>query len=174
MKYLNGEVTLRTLHIFLTLWLVPMATVTAQSHSTQWPLDSGSRVRIRAPIFSDKTREGTVLKIDGDSLHFRPWRDSISTAAVALHDITRLDVHQGTHARKLKGALLGFALAGGITAGITAATWKQSPGLALDFGRGGDAAFTGFFAGIAGGVVGLLVGASETDTWAPVKLPDRN
>ena len=174
MKYFNGEVTLRSLHIFLTLWLVPMATVTAQSRSTQWPLDSGSRVRIQGPIFSDKAREGTVLRTDGDTLRFRPWRDTVSSSAVGLHDITRLDVHQGTHSRKLKGALIGFALVGGITAAIKAATWKQPPGLGLDFGRGGDAAFDGFFAGIAGGVVGLLVGASETDTWVPVKLPNRN
>lgn len=174
MKYFKGEVTLRTLHIFLTLWLVPMATVTAQSRSTQWPLDSGSRVRIQAPVFSDKTRQGTVLRIDGDSLRFRPWRDTASTAAVGVHDITQLDVQQGTHGRKLKGALLGFALAGGITAGITAATWKKSTGMGIDFGRGGDAAFAGFFAGIVGGVVGFVAGAFETDTWAPVKLPDRN
>ena len=173
MKYFNGEVTLRTLHIFLTLWLVPMAAVTAQSKSTQWPLDSGSRVRIQAPVFSDKTRQGTVLRIDGDSLRFRPWRDTVTSAAVGLRDITNLDVHQGTHGHKLKGALIGFALVGGITAAITAATWKKNPGLGVDFGQGGDAAFSGLFAGIAGGVVGLVVGAYETDTWAPVKLPNR-
>ena len=45
----------------------------------------------------------------GDTLRFRPWRDTASSAAVALHDIARLDVHQGTHGRKLKGALIGFA-----------------------------------------------------------------
>jgi hypothetical protein len=171
MKYFNGEVTLRTLHIFLTLWLVPMATVTAQSRNTQWPLDSGSRVRIQAPIFSGK-REGTVVRTDGDTLHFRARRGTASDA-VALHDIVGIDVHRGTHGRKLKGAVIGFLVAGGIAAGITAATWKQSPGIAIDFGRGGDAAFAGAFAGVAGGLAGLIIGAFETDTWVPVKLPNR-
>jgi len=173
MKYSNGELTMRTLPILMALWLVPTAIATAQSNGAVWPLDSGSRVRIQAPIFTDKTQQGTVLRTDGDTLHFQPWRGT-SSNAVGLHDITRLDVHQGTHGRKLKGALIGFALVGGITAAITAATWKKSSGMGLDFGQGGDAAFAGVFAGLAGGLVGLVVGAYETDTWVPVKLPNRN
>ncbi|MDB4871199.1 MAG: hypothetical protein JWL97_2203, partial [Gemmatimonadales bacterium] len=129
------------------------------------------RVRIQAPIFSGQEQQATVLRTDRDTLHFQPWRGTASNA-VGVNDITRIDVHQGTHGRKLKGALIGFALAGGVTAAITAATWKRTP--SFDFGRGGDAAFAGFFAGVAGGVIGLVAGAIETDTWAPVKLPGRN
>jgi hypothetical protein len=161
---------MRTIQTLLVLLLMPTAIVTAQSKSTAWPLDSGSRVRIQAPIFSDKTREGTVLRTDGDTLRFQPWRGT-SSNAVGVHDIARIDVLQGTHGRKLKGALIGFLVAGGVTAGITAATWKNTSG--FDFGRGGDAAFAGVFAGLAGGLVGLVVGAFETDTWAPVTLPNR-
>jgi hypothetical protein len=164
---------MRSLQIVMVLAVVPFAIATAQSHRAAWPLDSGSRVRIQAPIFHGEEQEATVLRTDGDTLHFQPWRGTASNA-VGVSDITRVDVHQGTHGRKLKGALIGFALVGGVTAAVTAATWKRSSSLSIDFGRGGDAAFAGFFAGIAGGVVGLLVGAIETDTWVPVKLPNRN
>jgi hypothetical protein len=162
---------MRSLQIVMVLAVVPFTIATAQSHRPAWPLDSGSRVRIQAPIFSGQEQQATVLRTDRDTLHFQPWRGTASNA-VGVNDITRIDVHQGTHGRKLKGALIGFALAGGVTAAITAATWKRTP--SFDFGRGGDAAFAGFFAGVAGGVVGLVVGAIETDTWAPVKLPARN
>ena len=163
---------MRSLQIVMVLAVVPFTIATAQSHRAAWPLDSGSRVRIQAPIFSGQEQQATVLRTDGDTLHFQPWRGAGSNV-VGVNDITRIDVHQGTHGRKLKGALIGFALAGGVTAAITAATWKRSPGLSIDFGRGGDAALAGFFAGMAGGVVGLLVGAIETDTWVPVNLPNR-
>jgi hypothetical protein len=167
---LNGKATVRTVHIFLALCLVPTGIATAQSTSARWPLDSGSRVRIQAPIFSDKAQVGTVVKAQGDTLQFRPWRETASTA-VGLRDITRLDVYQGTHGRKTKGTLIGFLLVGGIAAGAAAAAWK--PTASFDFGRGGDAALAGFAGGLAGGLVGFLVGAHETDTWAPVKLPNR-
>ena len=107
----------------------------------------------------------------GDTLLFRPWRETASTA-VGLRDITRLDVFQGTHRRKGKGAIIGFLVAGGIAAGVTAATWKTTAG--FDFGRAGDAAFVGLPVGLLGAVVGMLIGAQETDTWAPVRLPNRN
>jgi hypothetical protein len=161
---------MRAVHIFLTLCLVPTGLATAQSASAQWPLDSGSRVRIQAPIFSDNAQVGTVMKAQGDSLQFRPWRGT-TTTAVGLTDITRLDLYQGTHGRKAKGALIGFLVGSGIAAGVAAATWKQTA--SFDFGRGGDAAFAGLFGGLAGGLVGFLVGAHETDTWIPVRLPNR-
>jgi hypothetical protein len=158
--------------------LVP-ALVAAQETASvpEWPLDSGSRVRIQAAAFSGQTQQGIVVSTRADTLHFQPWRGTGSDA-VGLNDITRLDILHGTHSHKLAGALIGFALAGGLTAGITAATWKKPSGTGfmpgLDFGRGGDAAFGGLLAGLLGGVVGLLVGTHETETWVPVKLPNRS
>jgi hypothetical protein len=113
---------------------------------------------------------GTVVKARSDTLQFRPWRGTTSTA-VGLTDISRLDLYQGTHGRKAKGALIGFLVGGGIAAGVAAASWK--PTASFDFGRGGDAALAGFAGGLAGGLVGFLVGAHETDTWIPVRLPNR-
>ncbi len=162
---------MRTLLILVALCLVPAGIAIAQSASAQWPLDSGSRVRIHSPVFSDNPQQGTVMATQGDTLMFRPWRGTASIT-VGLRDITRLDVFQGTHSRKGKGALIGFLVAGGIAAGVTAATWKKTAN--FDFGRGGDAALVGVPVGLLGAVVGMLIGARETDTWVPVRLPNRN
>jgi hypothetical protein len=125
-------------------------------------------VRIQSPIFSDKTQHGIVMRTQADTLHFRAGSGTANTA-VGLHDITSIDVLQGTHSRKAKGAILGFALGAGLAAGIQAATWKRTNG--FDFGRGGDAALMALPGGLIGGLVGLLVGAQETETWVHVKLP---
>jgi hypothetical protein len=162
---------MRTVHMMVALCLAPMGAAIAQSGNAQWPLDSGSRVRIQSPIFNDKGRIGTVASTEADTLHFRAGLGTASTA-VGLHDITSIDVLRGTHTRKTKGALLGFALGAGIAAGIQAATWKKTNG--FDFGRGGDAAFMALPGGMAGGLVGLLVGAQQTETWVHVELPHRN
>jgi hypothetical protein len=161
---------MRTIHILVVFSLAPMGVAIAQSGSAQWPVDSGSRVRIQSPIFSGKTQQGTVVSTLLDTLNFRPGFSTVSTA-VGLRDITSIDVLQGTHSRKAKGALLGFALGAGIAGGIAAATWKKTNG--FDFGRGGDAAIYALPGGLVGGVVGLLVGAQTTETWVPVNLPRR-
>ena len=142
---------MRTVHILVALCLAPMGVAMAQSASAQWPLDSGSRVRIQSPIFSDKTQHGTVLSTRADTLHFWAGGGTASTA-VGLHDITSIDVLQGAHSRKAKGALLGFALGAGIAAGVQAATWKKTNG--FDFGRGGDAALMALPGGLVGGLIG--------------------
>jgi hypothetical protein len=128
-------------------------------------------VRIRSPLFSDKTQHGTVVSTQADTLHFLAGVGAVSTA-VGLHDLTSIDILQGTHSRKGKGTLIGFALGAGIAAGISAAAWKKTTG--FDFGRAGDAAFYAVPGGIVGAVVGMLVGAQKTETWVPVKLPYRN
>jgi hypothetical protein len=80
-----------------------------------------------------------------------------------------MEVARGTHTRKAKGALLGFLIAGGATALITAATWKDTNG--FDFGRWGDAAFAGGFLGIVGAGVGTVVGMRATQSWESVPIP---
>lgn len=162
---------MRTVQILIALCLAPLEVAMAQSGSAQWPLDSGSRVRIQSSIFSGKTQQGTVVSTRADTLNFRP-RFSPVSSAVGLRDIASIDVLQGTHSHKGKGALLGFALGAGIAAAIESATWKPTSG--FDFGRGGDAALVALPGGLVGAVVGMLVGAQKTETWVPVNLPQRN
>jgi hypothetical protein len=158
---------MRTARVLVALCLVPTVSVMAQSVRTQWPLDSGSKVRIQSIIFGD-TQTGTLVSTQADTLHFRPGFGT-ATTAVGLHDIASIDVFQGKHSRKTKGALWGFVLGAGFAAGFEAATWKETSG--FDFGRGGDAALMALLGGLIGGVVGLLLGAHETENWARVKLP---
>ena len=161
---------MRTVLILVAFCLAPVEVAMAQS-GAQWPLDSGSRVRIQSPLFNGKTQQGTVMSTGADTLNFRAGLGTVSTA-VGLNDITSIDVLQGTHTRAGKGALIGFALGAGIAAGIQAATWKKTT--TFDFGRGGDAAMVAVPGGLVGGLVGLLFGARETETWVHVNLPNRN
>jgi hypothetical protein len=162
---------MRTVHILVAFCLAPMGVAIAQSGSVEWPLDPGSRVRIQSPIFSDKTQHGTVVSTQTDTLRFRAGAGAVNTA-LGLHDIISIDVLQGTHSHKARGAFIGFALGAGLAAGIQAATWKKTT--SFDFGRGGDAAMVALPGGLIGGVIGFLVGAQEKETWAHVNLPQRN
>jgi hypothetical protein len=166
-----GEMTMRSLHIFVAALLLPMGVAKAQSLAAQWPLDSGSRVRIQSPIFSNKAQQGTVMSTRGDTLLFQSGL-AAATTAIPLRDITSIDILQGRHTRKAKGALLGFVLGAGTAAAYAAATWKRSNG--FDFGRDGDAAVMAVPGGLVGGLVGLLIGAQETESWMRVKVPSGN
>jgi hypothetical protein len=139
-------------------------------------VQSGSRVRILSPVFGDKAQTVTVISSSPESLVFRLNAGS-EPQTLKPSTITRMDVSTGTRAHKLKGALIGFAT-GALLGGIVGyATWqkptcKDTSGgfgcIAFDFGRGGDAAFAAGGVGILGTIVGTLIGARKTDTWAPV------
>jgi hypothetical protein len=133
-------------------------------------VDAGSRVRIAAPAFGPEKRVGTVMSLARDTLVFRydaqPGYQSVPTS-----EITTLEVSSGRHSRKAKATLIGMVLGAGIAAGIQAATWKRTT--SFDFGRGGDAALAAVPGALAGGMIGLLVGAHQTESWAPVNLPRR-
>ena len=151
--------------------MTPVAWISQISQSGVIQVDTGSRVRIAAPVFGPGKRVGTVVSLTRDTLVLRQGANT-ALQPVATSEITALDVSAGTHTRKSKGALLGFVLGAGIAAGIQAATWKKTNG--FDFGRGGDAALMALPGGLIGAVVGMLVGAQETDTWVHVELPHRN
>ena len=162
---------MRAPQILLMLSLAP-ATIVAQSTTASWPLESGSRVRIQTAVFN-KPKIGTVVAAQGDTLVFRAPKDATANP-IGVNDITRLDISQGSHTRRLRGLLIGFT-AGAVVAGaIGAATYKESTCFAcIDFGRWGDAALLGTFGGMIGSIAGLVVGSSQTETWVPVALPRR-
>lgn len=149
----------------------------AQSPGGSEPqVQSGSRVRIVSPVFGEKSQTATVVSYSPESLVFRLDAGS-APQTLSTSTITRMDISTGTRAHKLKGALLGFAT-GAILGGVVAyATWQpptcKNPSggygcIALDFGRGGDAAFAAGAVGVLGTIVGTLIGAQHRDTWAPV------
>jgi len=52
----------------------------------------------------------------------------------------------------------------------TVGFWKKSNN-EFDFGRWGDAAFVGVPSALAGGLIGLLIGAPASETWKTIPLP---
>jgi hypothetical protein len=152
--------------------VVPSLSAGQAAPIPDWPLTPGLRVRVLSAVLGDKQQTGSVVSATSDTVVFLAAKQSASTA-LSTPNIAWIEVARGTHTHKLKGGLIGFALGGALAAGYTAATWKKSTTIGLDFGRGGDAAFVGVFGGLVGGLVGLLVGSQETDTWVPVKLPNR-
>jgi hypothetical protein len=151
--------------------MTPVAGMAQTSQPDVIQVDSGSRVRVAAPVFGRRKQVGTVVSLTRDTLLLREGADPIFQP-VATSEITALDVASGTHTRKGKGALLGFVLGAGIAGGISAMSWQKTSD--FDFGRAGDAAFYAVPGGLIGAVVGMLAGAQQTETWVPVNLPRRN
>jgi hypothetical protein len=150
----------------------PLAVGAQEAVNSSWPLASGSRVRILSPVLGEKKEQGTVVSMTSESILFRQ-KSAQASQSLGVNAITQMDVSRGTHSRKLKGAGLGFVIAGLASAAITAATWQKPKDcfMCMDFGRAGDSAFIGAFGGAVGAVVGLLVGARQTETWEPVYIP---
>lgn len=152
----------------ILLTLSAVSTAFAQSNgSANWAPPSGSKVRLTSPALRQQ-ETGSLISADNDSVVVR-LKNFVNPYVVQTSNVTRLEVARGTHTNKAKGALVGFLLAGGITAALTAATWHQSRD--FDFGRWGDAAFYGGFAGLVGAGVGFAVGIPATDTWERVPIP---
>jgi hypothetical protein len=163
---------MRIIPMLSTIVLVAPLAMPAQAVNSSWPLATGSKVRILTPVLGDKKEQGTVVSVTNESILFRE-KSAQSTQSLGINTITQLDVSRGTHSNKLKGAGWGFVIGSVAAAGITAATWKKPKDcfMCMDFGRAGDSAFAGGLGGIVGSVVGLLVGARQTETWVSVDIP---
>ena len=164
---------MRIIPMLCTIALVtPLVAGAQEPSNSSWPLATGSRVRILSPVLGDNKEQGTVVSMTRESIVFQQ-KSVNAPQSLGVNAISQIDVSQGTHSRKLKGFGWGFAIGAGLAAGITAATWQKPKDcvFCMDFGRGGDAAMAAPFGGVLGGVVGLLFGARQTETWVPVDIP---
>ena len=159
---------------FTALMFVAVATApsfaAAQSTASAWPPAVGSRVRLTAVALGGKRETGILVSANKDSVSFRP-ASLDNSVSFRTADVTHLEVSQGTHTRKAKGALLGFLIVGGITGGLVAATWDKDHTGFIDFGRWGDAAIVGGELGLLGALVGTIVGSRATESWHTVSVP---
>jgi len=168
---------MRHISTFYAIALAVPALASAQTAGNlMWPVQAGSRVRILSPVLGDERQTVTVVSSTSDAL---VYRQNSQAAAQTLSSgaITRMEISTGTRAHKAKGALIGL-FAGAALGGIIGyATWQRptckdpnSPFgcIAIDFGRGGDAAFAGGLGGMLGTLVGALIGIHSMDTWVPV------
>ena len=157
----------------------PSLAAAQTSSGPEWPVQAGSRVRILSPVLGDERQTVTVVSSTSDALVYRQ-NSQAAPQTLSSGAIARMEISTGTRAHKAKGALIGL-LAGAAVGGIIGyATWQRptckDPNnsfgcIAIDFGRGGDAAFAGGFGGILGTIVGALVGIHSTDIWVPVTVP---
>lgn len=157
----------------------PLLSVAQTPIKSDWPLDSGARVRILTPFLGDHSQTVTVVSATRDMLVFRQGSEP-ATQSVGTPQITRLEVATGTHANKLKGALIGL-LAGAAGGAIFGSATSQRPApcqpqqfcLNLDFGRGAATAAGAAAGAVVGTLAGMLIGIHQTDTWTPVAVPVR-
>lgn len=159
----NKEVTMRTVILAFTLsLLVPNADLGAQATP---PLETGSRIRVRAPDAGANKLVGSYLGTVADTL--RVQLEELSyVRSIPISSVVALETSRGRKSNALKG--LGFGFLGGAGAGLVV-------GLAVDETEGLNrlqliGLSTGFF-GACGAVVGLLAGAMITsERWEEVSL----
>ena len=153
---------------WVVIGLVPALAAAQTTVAPAWPLDSGARIRVLSPMFG--SRVGAVLSNTADTLTFRPERES-KTFAVATANIRKLDVSQGQRTNAVKGMGIGF-LVGAVTGAVLAGATYSCDGYCV-FDQGAAIGVGAGFLGLAGGLVGLMAGASPKDTWVPVALPGK-
>ena len=145
------------------------------------PVAAGSRVRIASPLFGGAKQIGTVVSVSRDTLILRQGIAAVDRS-IATSDIAAVDVSKGMHSRKAKGALWGMLIGAGAGAVIGYATYKDPPPCDIDFcwnvnfgpaSKESNAAFAGVLVGLLGSLVGTIVGAHETEGWAPATVGAR-
>jgi hypothetical protein len=155
--------------------MTPAAGISQMSRPDIIQVDTGSRVRIAAPVFGPKKQVGTVVSLTRDTLVLRRGAN-IAAQPVAKSDITALEVSSGTHTNKAKGALWGLLIGAGSGA-ILGYTLYSPPkcdnqvfGCIVIIGpdsKGSNAAFSAVAGGVFGLLAGTLFGMRATETWVP-------
>jgi len=145
-----------------------------------WPVASGTRVRVLSPMLGDNKQVGVAVSATRDTLSFRREKQPAYTS-LSTSDIRQLEIPQGTHTRRLKGALIGF-LVGAAGGGALGAGLHKDPPPCTDIvvcavqgifetSRSTDALIGAGVVGVLGAIVGTLVGGRAVDTWVPVAVP---
>jgi len=162
---------MKTFALIIVGLILTADAVVAQS-SASWPPPVGVRVRVQSPVLGVQKHTGTLISANADSIVLRPVQLT-NSVGVPTADVTRMEVMTGTHTRRLKGTLMGLAIAGGTGFALAAATWHKPKDccFVMDFGRYGDAAFIGSFTGILGALGGFIAGSFATETWQTVDVP---
>jgi hypothetical protein len=124
----------------------------------------GSRIRLQAPTVVTERIEGTVIRVDAESLLV--GGNDRAPVSVPRQAITRLEVSTGRHGH----ALLGMGIGAAIGAGLGAA-WGSTgclPAVGCGKSYSGAAALGG---ALGGGLWGAGIGALiKTDHWSAVPL----
>jgi hypothetical protein len=155
--------------------LTPVAGMSQISLPGVIQVDTGSRVRIAAPVFGPEKRVGTVVSLTRDTLVLRQGANT-AFQPVAMSEITALEISNGTHTRKARGALWGLLIGAGSGAILGYTLYKEPKCQDEGFGcivilgpdsKTSNAAFSAVGGGLLGVLAGTLFGMHATETWAP-------
>ena len=142
-----------------------------------WPLDSGTKIRIRAASLGASFRRGTLTRTTPDSITIEPLR--AGAFSVGLDQVSSVQVLTESHTAKAKYTMIGLLIGAGTGAILGAATYSPakcdaSVTFCVDvFDRGATTAVAAVALGAVGALVGLMAGASPKETWVPVSVPAR-
>lgn len=145
------------------LALVLLVPIAAQAQSGS--LAAGARVRITSPSNDLRKHVTTVTEVRRDSIVVA---GPSGLRAVAMRDVTALEVSTGRRNQIVRHALIGFGtgLVGGFALGMV--TYRE-PDMIVAGPAELGAIFGGIF-GLAGLAVGGVIGATNhTDRWQPVQ-----
>ena len=156
---------------------IPTPAISQASANLSIRVDSGSRVRITAPVFGRRKQITTVVSVSRDTLVLQ-HSPKASYLAVPVSEISAFEVSKGTYTRKSQGAALGWLIGAGIGAALGYFTFTDPDcgefGCGLNYGpesRGASVAVGGFLLGIVGAMAGAFVGSQPTDVWERVAIP---
>ena len=165
--------TRRAATVLTSLFLVAAASDGLRAQASA-PAAVGERVRITTPSQRGSFRYvGSVVAVQGDSVVLQT-RDLATPRAVAISDITGLEVSLGQRGNTRRGLIYGTVIGAGLGAVLAAVTYKKPDCAGATFfcgdvtpNRSGDAVAGGILGALTGIVVGGLWGATHpSERWA--------
>lgn len=158
--------------VFFALTALSVATSSGLAQQQGIQLETGARVRLISPTLQPNQQIVRILSARRDTVVFRSERNPV-TRSLALSEISAVEVSLGEQRRTRRGAVIGL-LSGAAIGGIAGyVAYEPCTGFCL-FGPS-SAESDAAWGGLAGGVVGLLVGTtigwlSKSEKWQRVQL----
>ena len=159
------------MRLILTVWAIGVLhawPALAQTISVQ--ADSGSRVRVSSAILGVGRQVGTIRSLSRDSLVLQRGG---TTAAIAISDISRIEVSTGrkTHAAAHAG---GGLLIGGLVGIAFGALTFEENSLIGPQTRSESAFLAGAVLGGLGAIIGFVGGSIPSEKWVPATIASRS
>jgi hypothetical protein len=155
------------MHRILLLFVVSV--IAAGAASAQSLPTPPARLRIATPELGKSTAIGTLLAVRGDTMLMR-LEDSADTTALAMSDLTKLEVSTGHRRPIARGLGIGLLAGAAIGVVVGAASGDDREGF-ISLSAEEKAAVGAVFFGGVGGVAGGIIGATRrVERWQRVSL----
>jgi hypothetical protein len=164
---------MRTKFIHFAAALFTVATPIALQAQNASVLGAGTRVRLTSSLLAAGEETGKIVDAASDTITFRADARPI-TRALAVSDITSIEVSGGKHSHRGRDALYGAAIGGAAGALLGAASYKKPDPQSCWFfceTRSGDAIGGAVLGGLTGTLIGAFIVGSrdKTERWIPLR-----